>query len=461
MPYRTNTSARLGAQQTERALARTSTSARVGAAQVERALDRTNTSARQGALQTKRALDRTSTSARLGSLRVERALARTNTSARLGALQVERAFKRTELASRQVERSLDRVGDRAARVRRLIGRTFALVGVGAAIHQIAQLSDSFIDLQNRARIAADSIGGDLGGTLDAVTAVAVRTRAPVLALAGVFQRGSIAAKELNATQEELIRLAEIAGKSVAIQGGGLDTARGALLQLSQTLGQTIVRGEEFNSILEGAFPIALAAARGIERVGGSVGRLRTEIIEGRVTSEEFFRGILAGGEEIDRQFALTTPTIGQAFTVLRTGLIRSSEALNEIAAPLAGFIRDVGLAVTVLAGVERQQIITEDQTERIEAITTAFQVLRVTVISLALVLAARLVRSLAVSANGIDCGAARGLPFANSACPDGRHCPYHGDGNAAGGTGNHDARSVDVFARRSCRHRNPGSLRDL
>ena len=305
---------------------------------------------------------------------------------------------RAQRGSRQVERSLDRINDRADRMRRLVTRAFALVGVGAAIHQIAQLSDSFIDLQNRARIAADSIGGDLAGTIDDVTAVAVRTRAPILALAGVYQRGSIAAKELNATQEELIRLAEIAGKAVAIQGGGLQTARGALTQLSQTLGQTIVRGEEFNSILEGAFPIALAAARGIERVGGSVGKLRTEIIEGRVTSEEFFRGILAGGAEIDRQFALTTPTIGQAFTVLRTGLIRSAEALNEISAPLAGFIRDIGLAVTVLAGVEQQQIITEQQTGRIEAITTTFQVMRVAVISLAVVLTARLVRSLVLSA---------------------------------------------------------------
>ena len=93
---------------------------------------------------------------------------------------------RAQRGSQQVERSLDRVGDRADRVRRLIARTFALVGVGAAIHQITQLSDSFIDLENRARIASDSLGGDLGQTLDDVTAVAVRTRAPVLALAGVY-----------------------------------------------------------------------------------------------------------------------------------------------------------------------------------------------------------------------------------------------------------------------------------
>ena len=89
---------------------------------------------------------------------------------------------------------------------------------------------------------------------------------------------------------------------------GIAQARGALTQLSQTLGQSIVRGEEFNSILEGAFPIALAAARGLDAAGGSVGRLRTLVIEGRVSSEEFFRAIWRGGGEIDQQFALTTPT---------------------------------------------------------------------------------------------------------------------------------------------------------
>ena len=331
---------------------------------------------------------------------------------------------RAQRGSRQVERSLDRINDRAARMRLLVTRAFALVGVGAAIHQVAQLSDSFIDLQNRARIASDSLGGDLASTLDDVTAVAVRTRAPVLALAGVFQRGSIAAKELNATQEELIRLSEIAGKAVAIQGGGLQTARGALTQLSQTLGQSIVRGEEFNSILEGAFPIALAAARGIERVGGSVGRLRTEIIEGRVTSEEFFRGILAGGDEIDRQFALTTPTIGQAFTVLRTGLIRSAEALNEISAPLAGFIRDVGLAVTVLGGVEQQQIITPEQEGRVMSITAAIEALRITTLATAVVFAGRFAQSQVaaatalITARGAHVGALRAIVARREALRD-------------------------------------------
>ena len=54
--------------------------------------------------------------------------------------------------------------------------------------------------------------------------------------------------------------------------------------------------------------------------------------------------------------------------------------------------------MTVLAGVEQQQIITEQQTERIETITTGIQVLRAAAIILAVVLTARLVRSLVLSA---------------------------------------------------------------
>ena len=301
---------------------------------------------------------------------------------------------RARRGARQVERSLVGIETRADRLRTVLYRTFAFVSVGLIVREILQLSDSFINLENRARIASDSIGGEVMGTLNQLTAVAVRTRAPLLALAGVFQRGSIAADQLNASEEELIRLTEIAGKAVAIQGGGIQTARGALTQLSQSLGQTIVRGEEFNSILEGAFPIALAAARGIERVGGSIGRLRTEVIEGRVSSEEFFRGILRGGAEIDAQFALTVPTIGQAFVVLRTGLIRASEEVVNFSGPLAGFIRDIGLAIAVMSGVERQQIVTPEQEARVVSITASIEVLRVVALATAVVFAGRFVRAL-------------------------------------------------------------------
>ena len=200
-------------------------------------------------------------------------------------------------------------------------------------------------------------------------------------------------------------------KRSPFRAAGFKQREGRSLSFRKPWGKNIVRGEEFNSILEGAFPIALAAARGIERTAGSIGLLRTEIIKGRVTSEEFFRGILAGGDEIDRQFALTTPTIGQAFTVINTGLVRSAEALNTISAPLAGFIRDVGLAITAMAGVEQQELVTPEQVGRIEFITDAIEGLRTTVVLLAATLGGRLLQSLVNSTAAL--GSQRAALIAN------------------------------------------------
>ncbi|MBK9073335.1 MAG: hypothetical protein IPL79_20395 [Myxococcales bacterium] len=77
-----------------------------------------------------------------------------------------------------------------------------------------------------------------------------------------------------------------------------------------------VRAEEFNSILEGAFPIAQAAANAIDGAAGSVGRLRQMVIAGEISSKEFFDAIISQTTELEAAFANTIPTVSQAFTVL-------------------------------------------------------------------------------------------------------------------------------------------------
>ena len=229
---------------------------------------------------------------------------------------------------REVNRELRRIDNSAERTGRLLRRIFAFVGIAEAIRRLTRLSDTFTEMNNRVNIAGETIG-DTTGVLEQLVVIANRTRTPVSQLVGLFQRGAIAAAELNTTHKELLQFVEAVGKGFAIQGGSAARNAFALLQLSQALGSSIVRGEEFNSILEGAFPIALAAARGIDRFGGSVARLRLAVVEGKVTSEEFFRGILNQADELDRVFQTTVPTIGQSFTILQNNLIEAVGAFNE------------------------------------------------------------------------------------------------------------------------------------
>jgi len=201
-------------------------------------------------------------------------------------------------------------------------------GLALGVREIVRAVDTYQALQNRLRVVTDSTE-ELTAAQERLFDISQDTRTSFEATVGLFSRASIAADELGASQEELFRLVEISGKALAIQGGAAAESAGALRQLSQSFSSGIVRGEEFNSILEGAFPLAQAAARGLDAAGGSVGRLRTLVIEGKVSSEEFFRAILKGGGELDAQFATTVSTIGQAFTVLNNSLLSFVGGINE------------------------------------------------------------------------------------------------------------------------------------
>jgi tape measure domain-containing protein len=215
--------------------------------------------------------------------------------------------------------ALQRFGGRVRGVgQRIFTLRNALVGVVGAlgIRQLIRTADAYQQVQNRLRIVTDSTD-ELTAANERLFAIAQDTRQEFGATVSLFSRASIAAGELGASQEELFELVEITGQALAVQGGAASEASGALRQLSQAFSSGIVRAEEFNSILEGAFPLAQAVARGLDEAGGSVGRLRNLVIEGKVSSEEFFRAILKGGEGLGAQFAKTIPTVSQSITNLK------------------------------------------------------------------------------------------------------------------------------------------------
>lgn len=258
-----------------------------------------------------------------GIRRIERRLNRTEKEAADLRQGITRAFSTN---SRRLERSLSRVDQRLERSERRasrLGRTLRntlgglgiAIGGGALITGLVRTGDAFTTLQNRLRTVTED-QGELNQRFEQLSDIATRTRQRVGGVIQLYQRGSIAAKELGVSNQRLLSFVEKVGKGLAVQGGAAGTSAGALLQLSQALGAGTVRAEEFNSILEGAFPIAEAAARGITRFDGSVAKLRTAIIAGEVSSREFFEGILTGSDLIEERFSKTTGTVGEAVGLL-------------------------------------------------------------------------------------------------------------------------------------------------
>lgn len=256
---------------------------------------------------------------------------------------------------RQVRDELEKTEKSAISTRSVLTGLFAGLGTAQLVRGFLDLSNASTTIDNRLKLVTDS-SEQLEKSFDRIREISTRTRSPLEENVALYQKVAQSQKELGASNEQLYQFVEAVGTALAIQGGAANTARGALIQLSQAIGGTVVRAEEFNSILEGALPLAQAAARGIEEAGGSVSRLRTIVLDGRLTSKEFFDAIISQQEELAALFEKTNPTISQSFTVLRNEAITAFREFDKavglsqgLASVMLALGENIGSVITVLA----------------------------------------------------------------------------------------------------------------
>jgi len=257
------------------------------------------------------------------------------------ATEVERLLILLEARTRKFERQLAKangtankrataIENRFKKMNRNLSNTFknslrgALPALGVAVlaSEFKQLADANTRIQNALKVT-----GLEGKALDVVYnnlfASAQKNFVPLESLVDLYSRAALVQNELGVSTKELTEFTDNVALALRVSGKSAAESSGALLQLSQALGSGIVRAEEFNSLLEGAPTIAQAAAAGLREAGGSVAKLRTLVIDGRVSSEAFFRAFEAGAPTLASKVANAEVTASQALTRLRNELTKS------------------------------------------------------------------------------------------------------------------------------------------
>lgn len=222
----------------------------------------------------------------------------------------------------------------------------ALRGLAGAfsVREVLRAVDSYQRMQNQLRVVGYETN-QLAAAQTQLFGIAQRTRTPLEETVNLYGKLAQSAGELGKSQAEMMRFTELTGQALAIQGTSTAGSRAALLQLSQAMGEGIVRAQEYNSLIENARPLLVAAAQGMDRAGGSVAKLRTLVLAGEVTSQDFFDAVLAGGTVLEEQFGSTIPTIGQGLTVLNNGwtqFVGESAAGQAILSTLGGSLVFIG-----------------------------------------------------------------------------------------------------------------------
>ncbi len=269
--------------------------------------------------------------------------------------------KALDRANGVANRRAKAIESRFAAMNKRVSATFAGLGRGAigvfagaaSLRGAQQLIDASTRIDNALKVAGLS-GEELSKVYNRLFDSAQRNAAPLESLVTLYGRAAIVQKELGVSTEELLGFTNNVAVALRVAGTDAQTASGALLQLSQALGSGVVRAEEFNSILEGALPIAQAAAAGLKEAGGSVAELRKLVVDGKISSEAFFRAFEAGSVILEEKVAGSELTVSQAFVRLQNVLIdtagelnkgsRASEKLAEMLDKLGNAIRNADFA---------------------------------------------------------------------------------------------------------------------
>lgn len=202
------------------------------------------------------------------------------------------------------------------------------VAASLVVRKLLDYADAWTRVTGQLNFTATSTE-HLARVQEDVFRIAQSTRGPLGETATLYSRLSASAKDLGASQADIVRVVGIVNKSLVVNSTTTASARGALLQLSQAFGGATIQAQEYNSLIDGARPLLQAAANGIEATGGSVNKLTQLVRDGQISNTEFFQGILKGGATVNEQFTKMGVTVASAMTVIDNSLLALVGRLNE------------------------------------------------------------------------------------------------------------------------------------
>ncbi len=247
----------------------------------------------------------------------ERQLQRATALARSSMGEVQSSFGRGE---KSVDSFLSRLSDVGSGIQNFQSTVSRLsLGLGAAIgaalstQKLSEAADTYKRVMN-SLIVAGVPAGELDNTFKTLFDSAQRNSVPLEALAGLYSKVSQAQQSLGVSSQQVIGLTETVAQALRVGGKSATEASGALTQLGQALSGNKVQAEEYNSLIDGLYPLLQAAAAGLTEAGGSVATLTSLVKEGEVSSKAFFAAIEAGSPILGDKLANAQDTVAQATT---------------------------------------------------------------------------------------------------------------------------------------------------
>ena len=200
------------------------------------------------------------------------------------------------------------------------------------INKVQNISDKLASTKARLNLLVDD-GGSVDVLEQKIMASAQRSRSAYFdTAAAVAKLGLNAGNAFGGNMDQVIAFMEQVNKQFVIGGATAQEQSNAMIQLTQAMAAGALRGEELNSILDGAPGIA----RAIEKyMGIAEGSIKTVAQEGKVTAEVVKNAMFAMADETNAKFDSMPKTWAQIWVDMK------NQALSMFA-PILTKINQIG-----------------------------------------------------------------------------------------------------------------------
>ena len=189
----------------------------------------------------------------------------------------------------------------------------ALRAIGAMMGGLVSKADTFIQIMARLNTVAD--GTKAGQELqDSLMAAANRSRSGFSEMADSVAKLRSQAGEAFKNNDEAIAFAEQLNKLYKLGGASLEQQKAGTLQITQALASGVLRGDEFNSMMENA---PLVAQKLAQHLGVGVGQLREMAKNGQLTGDALKNALLGSAVATNEEFARLPMTFSDMVTQIK------------------------------------------------------------------------------------------------------------------------------------------------
>jgi tape measure domain-containing protein len=223
------------------------------------------------------------------------------------------ASDETRAGFNSVREGVDNLNRQLTQARNALLGFFGISFSAGFVKQLIETADEYKNLQAAIKLSTES-QQEFDTASTKLVEIAQRTSTGLRENVDLYRRVSGAVRDLGGSQERALNLTELVGKAMALSGTSAEAAANGVQQFNQGMASGVLRGEEFNSVMENTPRLAQALADGLN---STKGELRSMAEQGKLTTQVVLAALESQSGALNAEFSQLPPTVERAMVRVR------------------------------------------------------------------------------------------------------------------------------------------------